>query len=130
MSRGPLPSQLCLLSDLSSKSPGEKVRFLGWYDAVTSYSTHSAVLTLEHGFPKESNTIALVDLRLLLGVVKSNQTQVGEWVNVVGYVTPPPPGARAKGTTRGPQKVAIQALVLWSAGPLDLQRYENSFATT
>ncbi|TQN71281.1 hypothetical protein CSHISOI_04194 [Colletotrichum shisoi] len=127
MSRGPLPSQLCLLSDLSSKPPGEKVRFLG---CVTSYLTHSAVLTLEHGFPKESNTIALVDIRLLLSIVKSGQTQIGEWVNVVGYVTPPPPGTRAKGTTGGPQKVTIQALVLWSAGPLDLQRYENSFATT
>ncbi|OHW97058.1 Ten1 domain-containing protein [Colletotrichum incanum] len=124
MSRGPLPSRLCLLSDLSLRSPGEKVRFLG---CVTLYSTHSAVLTLEHGFPKGSNISALVDVQLLLGTIKLDQTQIGEWVNVVGYVTPLPPGMRAKRTTREAKKVAVQALLLWSAGPLDLQRYESTF---
>ncbi|OLN93051.1 hypothetical protein CCHL11_07476 [Colletotrichum chlorophyti] len=121
MSRGPLPSQLCLLSDLPSKSPGEKVRFLG---CVTSYSTHSAVLTLEHSFPKESSVIASVDIQLLVGTIKSEQTRVGEWVNVIGYLTPPV-GTRAKGgTCHKLQNVSIQALLLWSAGPVHLQRYE------
>ncbi|KAK1584830.1 CST complex subunit Ten1 [Colletotrichum navitas] len=124
MSRGPLPSQLCLLSDLPLRSPGDKVRFMG---CVTSYSTHSAVLTLEHSFPKGSHVTALVDVQLLLGTIKPNQTQIGEWVNVVGYVTPLPPGTRAKGTTGEPRKAAIQALMLWSTGPLDLQRYESTF---
>ncbi|KAF6831827.1 hypothetical protein CMUS01_07178 [Colletotrichum musicola] len=123
MSRGPLPSQLCLLSDLPSKPTGQKVRFLG---CVTSYSTHSAVLTLGHSFPDGSNVSALVDVQLLLGTIKSDQTRVGEWVNVVGYTTLPPSGTRAKGTSREPQKVTIQALMLWSAGPLNLQRYEAS----
>ncbi|WYZ41469.1 hypothetical protein EsH8_V_000364 [Colletotrichum jinshuiense] len=126
MSRGPLPSQLCLLSDLPSKSPGEKVRFLG---CVTSYSLGSAVLTLEHGFPQGSDVSALVDVQLLLGTLKSDQTRIGEWVNVVGYLTPSSSGTRARGTNREPQNVAIQALLLWSAGPLHLQRYESSFAT-
>ncbi|GKT91050.1 telomere length regulation ten1 [Colletotrichum tofieldiae] len=94
MSRGPLPSQLCLLSELSLRSPGEKVRFLG---CVTSYSTHSAVLTLEHGFPKGSNISASVDVQLLLGTMKSEQTQIGEWVNIVGYVTTPPQECGPKG---------------------------------
>ncbi|KAK2003269.1 hypothetical protein LX36DRAFT_566555 [Colletotrichum falcatum] len=126
MSRGPLPSQLCLLSDLPSRSPGDKVRFMG---CVTSYSTHSAVLTLEHSFPKGSHVSALVDIQLLLGTIKPNQTQIGEWVNVVGYVTPSPSGTRVKGTAREPRKATIQALMLWSTGPLDLQRYESTFAT-
>jgi hypothetical protein len=30
MSAGPLPSEICLLSDLPTRAPGEKVRFLGW----------------------------------------------------------------------------------------------------
>ncbi|KAL0942633.1 uncharacterized protein CTRU02_200518 [Colletotrichum truncatum] len=127
MSRGPLPSRLCLLSDLPSKPAGEKVRFLG---CVTSYSTDSAVLTLEHGFPKGSNVSASIDVQLLLGTITSEQTSVGEWVNVVGYVTPTSSGTRAKGASREPQNVAIQALLLWSTGPLNLQRYEASFAKT
>ncbi|KAK1725352.1 CST complex subunit Ten1 [Colletotrichum acutatum] len=127
MSRGPLPSQLCLLSDLPSRPQGDKVRFLG---CVTAYSTHSAVLTLEHSFPKGSNISVLVDVQLLLSTMPSNQTRVGEWVNVVGYLTPAPPGTWAKGTTREPRIAAVQALMLWSAGPLNLQRYEASFATT
>jgi hypothetical protein len=28
---GPIPTRLTLLSDLGKFSPGEKVRFLGWY---------------------------------------------------------------------------------------------------
>ncbi|KXH39502.1 hypothetical protein CNYM01_10632 [Colletotrichum nymphaeae SA-01] len=127
MSRGPLPSQLCLLSDLPARPQGDKVRFLG---CVTAYSTHSAVLTLEHSFPKGSDISVLVDVQLLLSTMTSNQTRIGEWVNVVGYLTPAPPGTRAKGTTHEPRIAAVQALMLWSAGPLNLQRYEASFATT
>lgn len=86
------------------------------------------MLTLGHNFPDGSNVSALVDIQLLLGTTKPDQTRVGEWVNVVGYTTRPPSGTRAKGTSREPQKVAIQALMLWSAGPLNLQRYEASLA--
>ncbi|KAK1654183.1 CST complex subunit Ten1 [Colletotrichum phormii] len=126
MSRGPLPSQLCLLSDLPSRPQGDKVRFLG---CVTAYSTHSAVLTLEHSFPKGSDISVLVNVQLLLSTMTSNQTRIGEWVNVVGYLTPSPAGTRAKGTSREPRRAAVQALMLWSAGPLNLQRYEASFTT-
>lgn len=98
--------------------------------SVTAYSTHSAVLTLEHSFPKGSDISVLVDVQLLLSTMTSNQTRIGEWVNVVGYLTPAPPGTRAKGTTHEPRIAAVQALMLWSAGPLNLQRYEASFATT
>lgn len=98
--------------------------------SVTAYSTHSAVLTLEHSFPKGSDISVLVDVQLLLSTMTSNQTRIGEWVNVVGYLTPPPPGTRAKGTTREAPIATVQALMLWSAGPLNLQRYEASFAMT
>lgn len=33
MSRGPLPSEICLLSSLPDRQVGDKVRFLGWYVA-------------------------------------------------------------------------------------------------
>lgn len=33
MSKGPVPSVLCSISDLPSRSVGDKVRFLGWYAA-------------------------------------------------------------------------------------------------
>ena len=31
LQNGPLPTKLCLLSDLGTFSPGDKVRFLGWF---------------------------------------------------------------------------------------------------
>ncbi|KAH6697214.1 CST complex subunit Ten1 [Plectosphaerella plurivora] len=116
MSRGPLPTQLCLLSDLPSKSPGDKVRFLG---CVQNYSTATACLTLTHGFPEGTEARALVDVTLLLENLTAEHTRVGEWVNITGYISSP-----KSPLTDG--HVPIQALLLWSAGPLDLQRYERS----
>ncbi|KAH7358285.1 CST complex subunit Ten1 [Plectosphaerella cucumerina] len=116
MSRGPPPTQLCLLSDLPSKSLRDKVRFLG---CVQHYSTATACLTLTHNFPEGAEATALVDVNLLLEKLTAELTRVGEWVNVTGYISE---------TTRpnGDGHVPIQALLLWSAGPLDLQRYERS----
>ena len=45
MSRGPLPSQLSLLSSLAYRTDGEKVRFLGWYvNLLMTSSSHTCNL--------------------------------------------------------------------------------------
>ncbi|EDN94733.1 predicted protein [Sclerotinia sclerotiorum 1980 UF-70] len=54
--------------------------------SVTNYDRTSAVLTLEHNFPVDNGFKALVNIQLLLNSVKSHETRIGEWVNVVGYV--------------------------------------------
>lgn len=151
MSNGPLPSKLTLLSALPSFEFGDKVRFLGWFVgpsiltgpynvfpalanaflSVTSYSTASAELTLHHNFPKTSEVKAVVDVRLLLAKLKSEQTSIGQWVNVIGYIAVLPPGPTAKSLKQpktGDTIVHIQALMLWSAGPLDVNRYEVCLA--
>jgi hypothetical protein len=99
-----------------------------WSDqapSVTSYSTATATLTLDHDFPRDTNVSALVDMRLLLETLTTEQTRVGEWVNVVGYITSESIATKSKGARRWPKKVHIQALLLWSAGSMDLQRYEK-----
>ncbi|KAJ3526279.1 hypothetical protein NM208_g11269 [Fusarium decemcellulare] len=122
MSRGPVPSQLHLLSNLPALSIGDKVRFLG---CVTSYSTSSACLSLGHLYPKDSNVTALVDVSLLLETLTSEQTRVGEYVNVIGYITAKKRLRDMKPPCRETVQVAVQALVLWSTGPMNLQEYEK-----
>ncbi|KAK0752415.1 telomere capping, CST complex subunit-domain-containing protein, partial [Schizothecium vesticola] len=118
------PSQLCLLSSLPFKEAGDKVRFLG---CVSSYSISSATLTLIHPRPDDRSPVrALVNVDLVLARLGSEQTRVGEWVNVLGYITSVPSiGSKPADGPRTPT-VSVQALLLWSAGSVDLQKYEAS----
>ncbi|TGO15277.1 hypothetical protein BTUL_0042g00480 [Botrytis tulipae] len=119
---GPNPSKLILLADLQRFSEGDKVRFLG---CVINYNTGSAVLTLEHNFPIGNGIKASVNVQLLLNSLTHHETRVGEWINVVGYVAntdePQDIKTRELGTD-----IAIQAIALWSSGPIQLDAYERS----
>ncbi|OAA47235.1 Telomere length regulation/capping, TEN1 [Beauveria brongniartii RCEF 3172] len=133
MSRGPLPSELCLLSWLPRRKIDDKVRFLGWYvvackdlanrakltasgRSVTAYSTKTACITLGHLYPRGTNVSVTVNVELLLETLASETTRTGEWVNVIGYV---------KGVdVAGSGAAAVQALMVWPAGPMDIQHYE------
>ncbi|KAI0205853.1 CST complex subunit Ten1 [Astrocystis sublimbata] len=132
MSNGPLPSDRCLLSSLRHKQIGDKVRFLG---CVSGYSTHSAELTLRHPYPKDTNDVAvLVDLKLLLETLKAEQTNRGQWVHVVGYLTfvdnPVSPATatslRQSSKPTSTVRISVQALFLWIARDLDIAAYEKS----
>ncbi|KAL7942105.1 CST complex subunit Ten1 [Trichoderma barbatum] len=112
MSWGPVPSQLCLLSQLKNGAVGEKVRFLG---CVTSYDTTTACLNLGHMYPPGTNEIVRVNIELVLETIQPGATLVGQWVNVVGYI---------RESNESP--VHVQALLLWPTGPLDIGRYEKS----
>ncbi|PHH87132.1 hypothetical protein CDD83_9276 [Cordyceps sp. RAO-2017] len=127
MSRGPAPSRLCLLSSLPDRPEGEKVRFVG---CVTAYSTASASLVLNHAHPRGTNVTASVNLELVLEALHPDLTRIGEWVNVIGYLAAAPPRSSASGPGgRDVASVHVQALLLWSTGPLDIQRYEQSLET-
>ncbi|KAI0156960.1 CST complex subunit Ten1 [Xylariaceae sp. FL1272] len=127
MSSAPLPSERCLLSKLCAKQIGDKVRFMG---CVEAYSTKSAQLTLKHNCPKENNEVAKVDVKLLLGTLKAEQTDVGQWIHVVGYITAlepsPKVAARKVATCKTGSTVNIQALLVWTAQDLNIERYERS----
>lgn len=98
--------------------------------SVTSYATVSGQLTLQHQFPKSSEVQALVDVRLLLEKLTAEHTAVGAWVNVIGYINSPPSASLNKSTKRKRDlsAVHVQALMLWSAGSLDIGRYETCLA--
>jgi len=121
MQNGPVPTTLTLLSELRTFLPGSKVRFLG---CVTNYSTKTGVLTLEHNHPPGNLLQAHVDVNLLVTTIKSHETQIGEWVTVMGYVI----GQQKKQEpNHETSEVSVQAIVLWSAGSFNLQAYEKSF---
>ncbi|OAA59082.1 Telomere length regulation/capping, TEN1 [Niveomyces insectorum RCEF 264] len=132
MANGPPASALCFLSELRTKRAGDKVRFLG---CVTAYAVASGVLTLEHAYPQPPATAgdrARVDVRLLVEQLGAEQVRVGEWVNVIGYVTA---GAQKTAAQKSSGRnedttadVPVQAILLWSAGPLDVQTYERRLA--
>ncbi|ESZ97513.1 hypothetical protein SBOR_2060 [Sclerotinia borealis F-4128] len=119
---GPIPSKLTLLADLQQFSQGDKVRFLG---CVTSYDKNSALLMLEHNFPVSNGIKAYVNVKLLLDSLKSHETRIGEWVNIVGYIADLRGQQDTKDRLPGIE-IYIQAIVLWSSGPIQLDAYERS----
>ncbi|KAH6899915.1 CST complex subunit Ten1 [Thelonectria olida] len=124
MSRGPVPSHLDLLSNLPSRTVGDKVRFLG---CVTSYSTESGCLSLGHLYPRGTNVTVLVDVNLLLESLTSETTRVGEYVNVIGYITSKQPSHGLGTSPSEAAQVSVQGIMLWSTGPMDIHEYEKSF---
>ncbi|KAI6090553.1 CST complex subunit Ten1 [Hypoxylon rubiginosum] len=126
MSSGPLPSQRCLLSDLTTRHVGDKVRFLG---CVTGYSTHSAILTLQHEYPKGTKINVNADVALLLQKLSAEQTDVGQWVHVIGYITSIEQ-TLAKATMESQTaNIGVQVLVLWIAEDLDITSYEHALVS-
>lgn len=92
--------------------------------SVLSYNTTTATLELGHAYPEDTNVKAMVDVELLLETINHEQTRIGEWLNVVGYVTPRRRGSKAPTESLS---VHVQALIVWPTGPLDVQRYEKTF---
>ena len=134
MSNGPLPSTLTFLSSLPTTPIGSKVRFLG---CVTQYALSSAILSLEHDYPcsHASTTVALVDVNLLLESLKREDTQVGAWVNVIGYVEGVVGDGRVvelgegNGLSTGGARIVevkVKAVMLWSAGGVRIGEYEKA----
>lgn len=91
--------------------------------SVRAYLPTTATLILNHDFPPGSEANAFVQLDLVLENISSEHIRVGEWVNVVGYLTA---HVLRKETRSDSHDVHVQALLLWPTGPLDIQRYERS----
>ncbi len=71
-----------------------------------------------------------MNVNLLLSTLKPTDTQVGEWVNVIGYVAVPlvhHSKAERKTTAEAAKRVTVflQAIMLWSAGSIKLGDYER-----
>jgi len=79
-------------------------------------------LHLRDRFPATSATsgTAKVNVNNLLDVLNVEKTQVGAWVNVIGYVHQI---HEAQPTTK-PRASMVDAVLIWSAGPIKLDEYE------
>jgi hypothetical protein len=58
----------------------------------------------------------------LISTLKPDDTRIGEWVNVIGYIQAP----RQNLASHVNLRTQVQAIVLWSSGPLKLDGYEKS----
>ncbi|KAI4727898.1 hypothetical protein E4T49_04341 [Aureobasidium sp. EXF-10728] len=89
----------------------------GMHQSVNQYHESAALLSLFHNFPSSQNQqTTQVDISQLLDTIDHQHLQIGAWLNVIGYVTPSTLKSRSK----------IQAVVVWSAGAINLQQYENA----
>lgn len=87
------------------------------------------MLTLKDRFSTSGKTVAaLVGISNITSTLDITLTQVGAWINVVGYLkgsstntnTPPPP---VKGQSPA-TSVDLDAVMIWSAGAVKLEDYE------
>ncbi|KAI9702570.1 MAG: hypothetical protein M1836_001050 [Candelina mexicana] len=98
--------------------------------SVTDYLTRSGTLVLKHNYLALSpgSATAYVNIDLILSSIKSTDTQIGEWVNIIGYITAPEFSqhhATSNRNFKASNGVNVQALVLWSAGAVNLGDYER-----
>ncbi|KAF8473486.1 CST complex subunit Ten1 [Kalaharituber pfeilii] len=125
MSLGPNPASLTLLENLAQFPLRSKVRFLGYIEAYHSVSSTLIVMhttmyqspfsSLSSSLPRKTKT-ASVDITIVVEQIPIGELQIGEWVNVLGYIT----DMQADGGT-----VCIQGIQIWSAGGIDLGKYER-----
>lgn len=123
---GPLPSTLVDFSQLHRCSEGDKVRFLG---CVTGYNTETGEVTLQHKSHDCRDKTALVDVNLLLETLNTSLMRIGEWVNIMGYVTKQESKISHDGKHVG-RFTTIQSIIYWSAGAIKIEEYEEAVAET
>ena len=89
---------------------------------------------MKHNYPTGAAALvkAYIDVNLQLENLNSEDTRVGAWLNVMGYIiesskaaTRGTPAARdQKSKDRG--RVLVQAVMIWSAGSIKLKEYEDA----
>lgn len=98
------------------------------YTSVEKYDISSATLSVRHNHP-DSVTVARVNVDHILESAQRSDLEVGAWVNVTGYVNQIKERRlpeRVDGRARRRTKVQVQAIMLWSAGSLNVQKYEEA----
>jgi hypothetical protein len=73
--------------------------------------------------------MARVNVDHVLETTRNVELQTGAWINVIGYVSErEDKGAKRQtvDSTSTFRQVAVQALLLWNAGTLNLDEYEKA----
>ena len=95
--------------------------------SVSHYDITSATMTLSHNYPLSTHPCqALTNIELLLNALASTDMQVGEWVNVMGYVDFPSDTKGRPHCEAGPTTSHVQAVMLWPARSLKIGEYERA----
>ncbi|KZF19606.1 hypothetical protein L228DRAFT_270934 [Xylona heveae TC161] len=122
---GPVSSVLVTLEELPRRALGTKVRFLG---CVSQYLVPSATLVVDRGRKsiESSSCVAYVDVGLVLSSLRATDIQVGEWINIIGYILAAPtrPDTQKFNDYAG-KTVFVQAIMLWSAGSIKTGEYDR-----
>ena len=98
-------------------------------NSVEDYDTSTATLILFHNAPSSPPQIrAKVNVDLLVSSLKQEDTTVGEWLNVIGYVNDHQNFNTENQVARSVElvEVKIQAIMIWSAGSVKLADYERA----
>lgn len=93
-------------------------------ESVDAYNSELGILRLRDRFPATSATsdASNVDVNNLLDVLNVETTQVGAWVNVVGYVRQ---NSESQLISK-PRASTVSAVLIWSAGAIKLEDYETA----
>lgn len=93
------------------------------------YNTKTGEVPLQHKSQDCRDKTALVDVNLLLETLSTSLMRIGEWVNVVGYVTKQESKLCHDGKNVG-RFTSVQAIIYWSAGAIKIDEYEEAVAET
>ena len=99
---------------------------------MSGYDEATGVIHLEHksAFEVARAIAAKTDMNAVLGTAANSCFEVGSWINVIGYIRDSVSGKRTKqnvGTDISPShvEVNVQAVLVWSAGSIQISRYEE-----
>jgi hypothetical protein len=85
------------------------------------YDSERAVLQLRDRFPATSASgIANVNVNNVLDALNVETTQVGAWVNIIGYMR----HTTETRSTWDQRTSIVDAVLIWSAGAIKLDDYE------
>lgn len=123
---------MIFLCQLQEQPPMSKVRFLG---CVLDYEDATGYVTVEHRYQINSSRprsfTAQIDMNIVLGTAKPECFQSGSWINIIGYVQEPPnrksqKSKASRSRSAVPGLPVVQAVLVWSAGALKVDKYERA----
>lgn len=83
---------------------------------MDEYVINTATLRLKHQVSSsDTPKIANVNIEHLLESIKRNETEIGSWLNVIGYVE-----------RRKEKGIYVQAVAVWDAGNVDVNAYQEA----
>lgn len=82
---------------------------------------------VQHNFPLGANFKALIDINLLHSL-KGVDTDIGSWINVIGYIAVAKPGGIRVTDIQETSATSVQAIVLWPAGSINIKEYEKTIS--